>query len=472
MKKNKTKITSFQLAMITVAYVASVRAMPTLAEYGFTYLFYYILAALLFFLPSSLVSAELASAFPGRGGVYVWVKEALGGPWGFLAIWLQFISNIIGLPAFLSFVAATFAYIFMPELANNKYFLISVILIVFWGATLISFFGMRVSSWVNTFGVIFGIYVPVITILILGVFWLITGEKSQIAFSLNSFIPHFGAIHMRDLAFLAGMLYALMGMEVSGSHAVDVENSKKNYPKGIILAVLLILIVGFDAIFIAAVIPQKEISLISGVMQAYSIFFNKFHLSWLMPFLALSIVLGMTASLNASVIGPSKGLFGTAVGGEIPPILSKTNKHGMPINMLILQAILLSIISLVFLFMPTVSSSYWLIMAVVTIQYLGMYILLFISGIVLKYKRPEAKREYKVPFGNLGMWIIAGAGLISSIFGIIIGLYPPSQIDVGNLFNYEMFLLIGVFVLSGIGFILYLLRKPHWVVSEKKLDNL
>ena len=49
----------------------------------------------MFLVPSALVSAELAAAWPGRGGVYVWIKEALGGRWGFLAIWLQFLVNIV-----------------------------------------------------------------------------------------------------------------------------------------------------------------------------------------------------------------------------------------------------------------------------------------------------------------------------------------------------------------------------------------
>jgi amino acid transporter len=169
------------------------------------------------------------------------------------------------------------------------------------------------------------------------------------------------------------------------------------------------------------------------------------------------------------VIGPSKGLFGSASGGEIPPILTKVNKHNMPINMLFFQAIIITILTALFLFMPSVASSYWIIMGMVSIVYLGMYVLLFISGIILRYKHPHVDRPYKIPGGNIGMWLVAGMGSISAIFGIIISFLPPSQLNVGSIFRYEFILLTGAFGFILLGMIIYKLRKPHWVVelSEK-----
>jgi glutamate:GABA antiporter len=459
------KISAFQLAMLTVAYVASVRALAMMSEYGFSSLFYYLLAALMFLLPSALVSAELATAWPDRGGVYVWVKEALGGGWGFLAIWLQFLTNVVNLPAFLSFLAATAAYIFMPQLANNKYFLISFILVVFWGSTFISFLGMKTAGWLNTFGAITGTLVPLSIILILSMVWLGMGHKSQIVFSFKTFLPDFKHMQVGNLVFLAGLLYAFTGMETSGAHALDVENTRKNYPRGIFLATIIISLVGLGAVAIAIVVPAKNVSLIAGIMQAFTVFLTNFHLGWAVPILAFLIVAGAIGCLNSSIIGPSKGFFGAASGGEIPPILTKVNKHCMPVNMFIFQGIVVTIITMLFLLMPTINSSYWLIADTVTIIYLLMYILLFISAIVLRYKRPDAKRAYKIPGGNWGMWIVAGFGLISSVFGIVIGFFPPSQFKVGNILVYEAMILTGILFFLAVGFLIYIKRKPHWVID-------
>ena len=76
----------FTLIMITAAFVANLRSLSLMAETGLNLIFYAGLAALFFLLPTALVSAELATGWPERGGVYVWVKEAFGERWGFTAI--------------------------------------------------------------------------------------------------------------------------------------------------------------------------------------------------------------------------------------------------------------------------------------------------------------------------------------------------------------------------------------------------
>ncbi|HDZ59359.1 MAG TPA: amino acid permease, partial [Actinobacteria bacterium] len=72
-RKPPAKLGIFTLAMINVAAVLSLRNLPSMAEYGYALIFYLTLASLCFFIPSALVSAELASGWPRKGGVYLWV---------------------------------------------------------------------------------------------------------------------------------------------------------------------------------------------------------------------------------------------------------------------------------------------------------------------------------------------------------------------------------------------------------------
>ena len=64
--------------MMSVAVVMSLRGLPVMAKEGLTMLFYLLFSAVLFLIPVSLVSAELATGWPTSGGVYRWVKEAFG----------------------------------------------------------------------------------------------------------------------------------------------------------------------------------------------------------------------------------------------------------------------------------------------------------------------------------------------------------------------------------------------------------
>ena len=101
---------------INVIAVDSLRNLPISAEYGFSLVFFYVVAALFFFIPIALISAELATGWPKTGGIYVWVREAFGTKTAFFTIWLQWIYNIVWYPTILAFLAATITYLIDPQL--------------------------------------------------------------------------------------------------------------------------------------------------------------------------------------------------------------------------------------------------------------------------------------------------------------------------------------------------------------------
>ena len=70
-----TYITWLTLAFMTTASVASLRSAPTMAVYGLDCVFLYLVPAIVFLLPQSLVAAELASGW--KGGVFRWVSEGI-----------------------------------------------------------------------------------------------------------------------------------------------------------------------------------------------------------------------------------------------------------------------------------------------------------------------------------------------------------------------------------------------------------
>lgn len=451
----------FTLAMINVAAIGSVKNWPVTAEYGFSSIFYLLFAALIFFLPISFIAAELATGWPKSGGVFVWVKEAFGHRTGFLAIWLLWIENAIWYPTILSFIAATIAYIFNPSLANNIPYTLSVILIAFWVATLVNLRGMKLSGLISSTGVILGTFIPGGLIIGLGLLWYFSGKPLEIAFTADALIPNLSSVD--QMVFFTGVLLSLCGMEMSAIHARDVQHPQKGYPRAILLSAVLIIgmsILGVLAI--ASVIPQKQISLVAGSMQAFSYFVNAYNCSWLTPYIAALIAVGAFGSLSTWVVGPTKGLLEAARSGDLPPYFRAVNKHGMPTRLLIVQACFVTLFSSVFVFMPTVSSAFWILTAIVAQLYLVMYLLLFAAAIKLRYKYPHVPRAYKIPGGKIGMWCVAVLGIISSSFAMIIGFFPPSQIETGSILFYVLFLISGVILACFAPSIILLFQKPHW----------
>lgn len=441
--RSKRELTVFVLAMINVAAICNLKNFPITAQLGLSVILYYALAAVFFFIPVALISAELATGWPETGGVYLWVKKALGKNLGFLAVFLQWGNNLFWYPSILSFTAASFAYLIDPKLAENPVYISVTILVLLWGLTIINLKGMKISGWISSFGVIVGTIVPGFFIIILGVYWIFTKNPSQTPISWGAAFP--SLLSTEHLALMASILLTLAGMEMPAVHAKEVKNPRKNYPRAILLSAFLIFILTtLGGLSIAFVVPLQDMNLASGAIEAFSFFFTNYNISWILPIIAVSITIGAIGMVSTWIVGPTKGLLAAAEDHSVPSIFEKRNKNGMPITLLLGQGILASLLSLMFLFMPTVSSSYWILYNITALLYLLMYLLMFISAIVLRYKYPDVDRAYKIPFKNIGMWIVASLGIFGAFIAFVLGFFPPQQIEVGNLFTYESFLIGGV----------------------------
>ena len=447
--------------MLNLSVMASLRNLPLVAEYGIGSAFMYLLVAVVFLFPAALVSGELATGWSQTGGIYIWVKEAFGPGWGFFAVWMQWIHNVTWFPAILSFAATALAYLFMPELAENKFFLISIVLGGFWGFTIFNYFGLKNSSWFSAIGVIAGTIVPGILLIGLAMYWLGAKLPIEIDFAWNLAIPPLHDI--QTLVFITGLFLAFGGLEVSAVHVREVQDPQKAFPRAILFAgglALLLYVVG--ALAIAMMIPKGEISLVSGLMEAFALFFHELGVSYLVYPIGLMIVLGAVGELNAWIIAPVRALHATSKHGDLPPVFQKLNKHGMPANLLLFQGIVVTVASFVFLLMPSASSAFWILSAMSAQLYLLMYILMFLSAIKLRYSHPHIERSYRIPYKMPGIWTVGCLGAISSAAAFFIGFIPPSQLIVGSLWFYEGFLWIGIFLMCIIPYIIYKNRDPSW----------
>lgn len=443
----------FRLSMMTMAAVIGIRNLPAMAEYGWASIFFYVAATIFFFVPVSLISAELATGWPKRGGVYVWVREAFGPRAGFFAIWTQWIACIPWYPAVLSFLAATIAYVFNPELADNKTYMIFAVLVLTWSATFANFFDVKLAGWINSAGVLFGSILPVILIIGLGLAWPLTSRTPEIVFSPSALLPEIG---LRNVVFFAGVVLALCGMELSAANAAEVENPRRNYPRAILFASIVILTVSIlGSLAIAFVIPQEELSLVAGIMPAVEVFFGEFGITWAVPHVALLIVLGTIALVNTWFLSPAKGLLVSAKFGDLPKFFRGSNRHNAPVNLLIVQAAITSAFCVVFLAMPDVDTAFW-ILSILSIQlYIIMYVLMLLAAIRLRKTHPDVERAFVVPGGKYGIMLVSGAGLIGTIFAFVIGFFPPAELNIENVVMYVSFLIGGMVLLGAPPLLIY-----------------
>ena len=461
------KLGVFTLAIMNVTAVVSLRGLPAEAEYGLSSAFYYLFAAIVFLIPTSLVAAELAAMFQDKqGGVFRWVGEAYGKKFGFLAIFLQWVESTIWYPTVLTFGAVALAFIGMSDthdmaLASNRYYSLAVVLIIYWLATFISLKGMGWVGKVAKVGGMVGTIIPAGLLMVLAVIYLASGGQSQMNFDGN-FFPDFSNFDNLVLASSIFLFYA--GMEMGGIHVKDVENPSKNYPKAVFIGALItVLIFVLGTFALGVIIPAKDINLTQSLLVGFDNYFKYIHASWLSPIIAIALAFGVLAGVLTWVAGPSKGIFAVGKAGYMPPFFQKTNKLGVQKNILFVQGIAVTVLSLLFVVMPSVQSFYQILSQLTVILYLIMYLLMFSGAIALRYKMKKLDRPFRIgKSGNGLMWFIGGLGFCGSLLAFILSFIPPSQISTGSNTVWFSVLIIGAIIVVVAPFIIYAAKKPSW----------
>ena len=463
------------LAIMNVTAVVSLRGLPAEAEYGVSSAFYYLFAAIVFLIPTSFVAAELAAMFQDKqGGVFRWVGEAFGKRIGFLAIWLQWVESTIWYPTVLTFGAVSLAFIGSNsakdmELASNKFYTLVVVLVIYWVATYISLKGLDWVSKVAKIGGLVGTIIPAFLLMILAVMYLASGGTSQMDFG-GSFFPDITKFD--NLVLASGIFLFYAGMEMTGIHVKDMNNPAKEYPKAVFMgAIITVLIFVLGTFSLGIIIPQKDINLTQSLLVGFDNYFAYIHASWLSPIIAIALAFGVLAGVLTWVSGPSKGIFAVGKAGYLPPFMQKANKLGVQKNILLIQGGAVTVLSLLFVIMPSVQSFYQILSQLTVLLYLIMYLLMFAAAIYLRYSMKDAPRPFRLGSkGNCVMWIVSGVGFLGSLLAFVLSFIPPAQISVGSNAVWYSVLVIGCIVVVAAPFIIYAMRKPSWVDKESQFE--
>lgn len=465
---NKKPLTLLSLVFITIVSVDSIRNLPATAIFGGQIFFFFIGACILFLIPCALISAELSAheASNDEGGIYFWLKTAFGDEIAFIGIWFQWLENVIFYPAILSFVAGTLAYIIMPENANiltsNKYYILSVVIGIFWLLTFINMRGIQLTAFFSNICTIFGLLLPMGIIIYLGLYWILTDNPIQISFDRNSLLPDFSNKNL--WVSLTGIILSFSGIEIATVYVRDIQEPKKQFPKALFIATIVIattLLLGSLAIAIS--VPRNEINLISGIMQALEIFLAKYDMLAYMPVMGAMVILGGIGSVLNWIIAPTTGLHMAAMDGLMPEVFKKENKYKAPTPLLLLQAILTTVLTIVYLLLPSINAAYWLLTVLASQVYMLMYIMMFVAAIKLRKTYPSSEHTFTISKSHIPTYIIACVGILGCIITIIAGFVPPDNMGIDSTHYYESLLVSGLIVLSLPPFIINHLNRKNGV---------
>lgn len=461
------RITVAGLILLNVTACISLNNLPSEAEYGLSSAFYYAVAAICYLIPITLVAAELATGWPEKGGMFRWVGEAFKGRVGFSVIFIAWIQVCVFIPAMLTFGAVALAFV-NPDaheaksLATNHLFIIIVVLAVYYTATAVSFFGSRGFATMAKWGGVIGVFIPIAVLVVGAIAYAAGGNQPEMDVSVGSIIPTFAGFGTIVLAL--GIMQMFAGMEMNAVHYKEVKNAARNYPIAIFISAgIVVSTFVLGTLAIAWVVPKRDINLTEAILVTYYDIFDWMGVRWLGSVCAVLLAIGVLVTATTWVSGPSTGLLAGAKQGYLPPVWQKTNRHGAPVLILIVQAVIISSLSILFVVLPSVQSVYQILEQLATLTYITIYLLMFAAAIRLRYTQPDRPRPFRIgKKGNGLMWLVAGMGFVVSLFAYFAEYDPPSQITVGSPLVYVLILVGIVAATYLVPNVIYHFRKPSW----------
>lgn len=457
---------TFDLVMLYVAAIIGPRWLSTAAQYGSASVTLWIIALLIFFVPSALTVQELSSRIPHEGGLHLWTKAAFGEVHGFLAGWAYWLSNLVFFPSLLLFVAGITLHVGPRSwlvLAESPLYNGLFCLGLLWAVTLVNVLGLKNAKWVQNVGGL-GQFVITAQVLIGGaIAWWHYGSATPI--TAASLVPDWSS--SATLSMFAIMILAFLGFELGPLLGDEIRNSARSIRRAIYfssIVIALTYVAGTLSLLVA--LPSAQIGAISGIPEAMSAIGQRSGISAFGTFAAVLIALTGVGGLGAWLTGTGRLPFVLGLGHYLPKQLGAVHpRYGSPHVALLWQAVAISIVLLAAISGSTIHEAYILLIDMTVALNCAVWVYIFAALPVLRRRAAGANSGIALmPGGTLASYLIPGLGAVAAAFATVVSMIPPKSSA-----NPALFLVKGIggcVLVFAVGLVLYRVGRRRMIGSK------
>lgn len=445
----------WDVLLFNIATVLGPRWVAAAAHNGTSSISLWVIAAVLFFIPSALVINELSSRFPEEGGLYVWTKEAFGDFHGFIAGWNYWTYTVFYFPGLLLASAAMSAYIVGEKgamLSQDRAFLLWVSLGLLAVAVGLNIIGLNIGKWLQNAGGV-ATYLPLMALVAVAA--IITLKGGAVThFTRQNILPTW---NWDTVNFWSQIAFAFSGLELVSAMSQEVRNPRRTLPRALYAAAVLIAGMYILAtVALLCLVPAAEVSATAGVFHAITVGSVALRIAFLGIVAAVVVTVGNAGGVGSTVAGIARVPFVVGIDRYLPEAFGKIHaRWKTPFVSILVQAILSCAILLISQINETTRGAYQFLVDATIILYFIPFLYMFAAAIRLysRSDRVENKDAILIPGGRAGVWAVSGTGFLIVLVGIFVSLVPPG--DSANKFGFEMKLVGGTVGTILIGLVLY-----------------
>ena len=417
----------WDVLLFNIGAVLGPRWIAAAAHNGASSVSLWILAAVLFFLPTALIIIELSTRYPAEGGLYVWSKEAFGDFHGFVAGWSYWAFTVFYFPALLTAGVAMSVYIGGPKywaLATNPHYLLWSSLTLLGVAVVLNIVGLNIGKWLQNAGGV-GTYLPLLMLLGLGVY-LAMHRGSATHLSWKSSLPEW---NLDTVNFWSQIAFAFTGMELVCCMSEEIHEPHKTLPRAIYTsAVLIAVIYTIGTVALLVILPAQDVDVRSGVFQAISTGSGPLGLAWFGVLAALLVTVGNAGGVGSTVAGVARVPLVAGIDRYLPSFFGKIHPTWKtPYISILIQAGISGIILVLSQYKASWLEAYQLLVDTAIILYFLPFLYMYAAVIKLAYRpdRAQSTQAVLVPGGKLGVWIAGVLGFTATLGSMILAMIPP-----------------------------------------------
>lgn len=449
------------LVLLNIACIVSMTSLAQVAQFGFGSIALYLLAILLFLIPSGLAVSELNARMPEEGGFYLWTRRAFGDVHGYVAAWTYWISNIVWLPTVTVLTAIAFLYVGgndLLALSDSPLYVGLVSLVLLWLVTLLNVVGMERAKWIQNIGGI-GTWVSIGLLVVLGALF-VSQHGSIHPFSVGRLIPDLTDLGI--LPYFAIAAFAFGGLELAPVMAGEVKDPARNIPRAILLASISVgLIYILGTLMLIMTVPEGQVGIIEGIPQAFLAMADGLSMPVIGSIGGLLVAIATMGLFGSWMTGTARVPFVIGLDHYLPDAFAKVHpKWGSPYVSVLMQGVVITVLVLASVAGSTVKEAFLVLLDMSIILYFIPFLYLFAALVWhLKHMTGGIGVIRSFERGMSAGWTVTVLGFGITLLSIIMSAIPSKDVENPGLFVAKV--VGGAVLLTGIGLVVYFAKRDR-----------
>ncbi len=411
------------MTMFSVSAILLLDTLAAGAAVGTSSVGWWLLLAIVFFVPYALICCEMGTAWPEQGGIYAWIRRAYGPRWASRAAWAYWVNVAVWFPAISILFAGILSQLLGLQLSLGAQ--IGIGIAMTWIAVGVNTIALDAGKWIPNLGAILKLIV--FAVIIFGAIGYVGEHGMANELNWHSVLPVWDG----GLQYITVIIYGMLGFELVSAGSEEMHEPRRDVPRAIFASgLIIILMYTLATVAILAAVPVADIDLVEGLMDTLYLFLGDSDAGRAAA-LALGFAALYTFFSNGVTwsMGANRAAAEAAAEGELPAMLGWEHPRlGTPVGAAVATGVVSTVVLVVYgLLADSNEDLFWALFAFSAVIFLLPYVGMTLAFPRLRTLEPDHPRPFRVSGGHAIARLLGYGCATILMLAIVLFVYVPGD---------------------------------------------